>query len=246
MEKAIPNRKYWVLAILLITAVTTVLPIFSYSQATRILWELLCFIGLPLLTVPRPVWHSLGFSGDKILRQVGLGIFWGITTILAFEIIQLMICLFLLPPSQYQWNFSLPILQILPKGIVQIICVQLFYAVTQEILFRGYLQRQLNVFFHSENVRIIFVACFAALCQAVPLLFPESIAMFTDRLHNGTATVGSLAMMAVRDLGGTLLLGLAAGFLTARKKEYTTLSAICTHLIWGYLPAMLFSLNISQ
>ena len=90
------------------------------------------------------------------------------------------------------------------------------------------------------------MACFAALCQAVPLLFPESIAMFTDRLHNGTATVGSLAMMAVRDLGGTLLLGLAAGFLTARKKEYTTLSAICTHLIWGYLPAMLFSLNISQ
>ncbi|HIT80142.1 MAG TPA: CPBP family intramembrane metalloprotease, partial [Candidatus Faecivivens stercorigallinarum] len=165
--------------------------------------------------------------------------------ILAFEIIQLMICLFLLPPSQYQWNFSLPILQISPKGIVQIICVQLFYAVTQEILFRGYLQRQLNVFFHSENVRIIFVACFAALCQAVPLLFPESIAMFTDRLHNGTATLGSLAMMAVRDLGGTLLLGLAAGFLTARKKEYTTLSAICTHLIWGYLPAMLFSLNIS-
>ena len=78
MEKAIPNRKYWVLAILLITAVTTVLPIFSYSQATRILWELLCFIGLPLLTVPRPVWHSLGFSGDKILRQVGLGIFWDV------------------------------------------------------------------------------------------------------------------------------------------------------------------------
>ena len=243
MDKTVFKQKCWVIVIILAIPLHLTMAALEFSQTALNIWKFFYCLLLPVLVVPFPILRNLGFSNEKILRQVLLGIICGAVTVIAVFTCQAVCARLLLP--EYQLTFYQPIASMSAGSVVSVLVMQFFHSSVEEVLFRGYLQKQMVVFFRSEKVRILLISVIFGGIHIVPYLFPDNLSGIVRGLQDGSYPVNLLFLLFLSRFVLTALFSLIVGILVWKKKGFTTLSAACAHITYNYILSLLIGFNIS-
>lgn len=246
MDKTVFKQKCWVVVIVLATVLHSVMAALEFSQTALDIWKFFYCLLLPVLVVPAPVLKNLGFSKDKILRQVFMGIVSGAVALTVVFAIDIGCAFLLFPKPKYQISFYVPFTYMSTGTIVSALMMQFFHSSIEEVAFRGYLQNQMVVFFRSEKVRILLVSVIFGAIHIAPYLFPSSLSDIIRSLQDGSGSVNMLIMIFLSRFVLTTLFSVTVGILVWKKKGFTTLSAACMHITWNYIQELLIAFSISM
>lgn len=245
MDKTVFKQKCWVIVIILAIPLHLVMAALEFSQTALDIWKFFYCLLLPVLVVPAPVLKNLGFSKDKILRQVFMGIVSGAVALTVVFAIDIGCAFLLFPKPKYQISFYVPFTYMSTGTIVSALMMQFFHSSIEEVVFRGYLQNQMVVFFRSEKVRILLISVIFGGWHIAPYLFPRNLSDIIRGLQDGFFSVNMLIVLFLFRFVLMALFSLIVGTLVWKKKGFTTLSAVCMHITWNYIHALLIAASLS-